>query len=166
MQSVKFSKNYSCSDCQQHCCRVSCRINSKQLIASSFVDKPPVESHGGCCNEELRVISMLSLELHWSLFICSSQLLYLSIFIPWTTLLKSDQPTFFQCFGDLNLNQKRLEQYPGLGGPIGSVCRVFIKLEKIFLYSPTEYKNIREWYQATFFRITWKPVTKFNESFK
>ena len=34
------------------------------------------------------------LELHCILLICTSQLLYLSLFITSTTLLKSDQPTF------------------------------------------------------------------------
>ena len=40
------------------------------------------------------VIRMPFLGLHWILLICTSQLLYLSLFIPSATLLKSDQPTF------------------------------------------------------------------------
>ena len=40
------------------------------------------------------VIRMPLLGLHWILLICTSQLLYLSLFIPSATLLKSDQPTF------------------------------------------------------------------------
>ena len=38
---------------------------------------------------------------------------------------------FFQCLGELHLNQRRLEQDPGLGGPVGGLRRVFIKLEII-----------------------------------
>ena len=34
---------------------------------------------------------------------------------------------------DLNLNQRRLEQDPGLGGPAGGLRRVFIKLEIIIV---------------------------------
>ena len=37
----------------------------------------------------------------------------------------------FQCFVDLNLNQRRLEQDPGLGGPAGGLRAVFIKFEII-----------------------------------
>ena len=40
----------------------------------------------------------------------------------------------FQCFGDLNLNQRRLEQDPGLGGPVGGLRTVFIKFEIIIFY--------------------------------
>ena len=40
---------------------------------------------------------------------------------------------FFQCLGGLNLNQKRLEQDPGLGGPVGGLRRIFIKLEIIIV---------------------------------
>ena len=47
----------------------------------------------------LWVIRMPFLELHWILLICTSQLLYLSLFIPWTTLLKSDQQTFSVLWG-------------------------------------------------------------------
>ena len=35
-----------------------------------------------------------------------------------------------------------------------------------FSNSPTEYKNIQEWYHAIFLRITWKPRTKLKEIFK
>ena len=37
----------------------------------------------------------------------------------------------FQCFVDLNLNQRRLEQDPGLGGPVGGLRTVFIKFNII-----------------------------------
>ena len=47
----------------------------------------------------------------------------------------------FQCFGDLNLNQRRLseKQGPGLGGPpVGGLRRVFLQLE-IVIFSFAEW---------------------------
>ena len=37
----------------------------------------------------------------------------------------------FQCFVDLNLIQRRLEQDPGLRGPVGGLSKVLIKFEII-----------------------------------
>ena len=46
----------------------------------------------------------------------------------------------FLCFGDLSLNQRRLEQEPGLGSPVGGLRKVFIKFEIIVF-------NIANWIQ-------------------
>ena len=40
----------------------------------------------------------------------------------------------FQCFGNFNLNQRRLEQDPGLGGPVGGLRTVLIKFEIIIFW--------------------------------
>ena len=115
---------------------------------------------------QLWVISMLLLELHWSLFFCTSKLLYLSLFIPLTTLLNSDQPTFFQCFVDLYLNQRRLEQDPGLGGPVGGLRRVFINLEIIIFLFANWIQKHSGTMSGNILKITWRLGTKFKESFK
>ena len=117
-----------------HCCKFTWQINSKQPIASSIVNKPPPESQRLSqwgIYMLLWVINMPLLKSHRSLLIYTSQLLYLSIFIPLTTLLKRVISQLFQCLVDLNLNQRILEQDPGLGGPVGGQHRVFIKLEII-----------------------------------
>ena len=48
----------------------------------------------------------------------------------------------FQCFGDLNINQTRLEQDPGLGGPVSGLRTVFIKFDiTIFQFANWIQKN-------------------------
>ena len=50
----------------------------------------------------------------------------------------------FQCLGDLNLNQRRLEQDPGLEGPVGGLRRVFTRLKIIiFLFVNCIHKHSR-----------------------
>ena len=133
-QSTKFSKNYSFSDGQQHCCRFICQINSKQLIASRFVDKPPAESHSSCYNVEFMCCSGWLECLSWSYteFFSSARLnfhIYHHLSNRQHCWRVTSQP--FQCFGGLNLNQRRLEQDPVLRGPVRSLRTVFIKFEII-----------------------------------
>ena len=146
-------KNYSCSDCQQHCCRFFCQINSKQLIDSSFVDRPRAESHNSCYNEELICCSEWFECLSWSYteFFSSARLnFYFYHYLSHRQHCWRVTRQMFQCFGDLNLNQRGLEQHPGLGGPAGGLRTVFIKFEIIIFKSPTKYKNIHEWYPQHF----------------
>ena len=130
-QSTKFSKNCSCLDCQQHCCRFICQINSKQLIARSFVDKPLAESHSSCYNKEFMCCSewLKCLSMSYTEFFSSARLnFYICHYLSHRQHGWSQQ---FQCFGDLNLNQRRREQDPGIGGPVGCLRTVFIKFEII-----------------------------------
>ena len=127
-----FPKNYPCSYCQQHCCRFICQINSRQLVASSFVDKPPPESHSSCYDEEFMCCSEWLECLSWNYteFFSSARLnVYIYHYLSHHQHYWRVTSQLFQCFGDLNLNQKRLEQDPGLAGPVGGLRTVFIKFE-------------------------------------
>ena len=133
-QSTKFSQNYSCSDCQQHCCRSTCQINSKQLIASSFVDKLPTESHSSCYYKELMCCSEWLECPSWSyteFFSSTCHNFYIYHYLSHQQHCWKVTSQIFQRFVDLNLNQRRLEQDPGLGGPVGGLRTVFIKFEII-----------------------------------
>ena len=78
----------------------------------------------------LWVISMLLLEF---IHLHISTLISITIH-PIDNTAEEWPANFFQCFGDLNLNQRRLELDPGLGDPVGSLCKVFIKLGMIIFY--------------------------------
>ena len=119
---------------QQHCRRFIYQLKLKQFIASSFVDNPPAESHSSCYNEEFMCCSEWLECLSWSYTeFFSSALLNFYIYHYsshrqhcWGVTSKP-----FKYFGDLNLNQRRLEQDPDLGGPVGGLRTVFIKFEII-----------------------------------
>ena len=133
-QSTKFSQNYPCSDCQQHCCRSICQISSKQLIASSFVDKPPTESHSSCYNEEFMCCSEWLECLFWSyteFFSSARGNFYIYHYLSHRQHCWRVTSQLFQCFVDFNLNQRTLKQDPGLGGQVGGLRTVFIKFEMI-----------------------------------
>ena len=104
-----------------------------QNIARSFVDKPPAESHGGCYNEEFICCSEWLACYSWRYIeVYSSTLLNFNIhhyISHWQHCWRAT--SLFQYLGGLNINQRRLEQDPGLGSPVGGLRRVFIKLEMI-----------------------------------
>ena len=136
-QSVNFCQNDSCWDCQQYCCRFTCQINSNNSLPAALLT-----------NHLLRVTTVVtmrnlfatlsddhatlgvtrkSIHLHFSTFI--SIIIY-----PIDNTADEWLAKFFQCLGDLNLNQRSLEQDPGLRGPVGGLRRVFIELEIIIFW--------------------------------
>ena len=115
-----------------------------------------------CCSEWLECLSWSYTEF----FSSSRKNFYIHHYLSHRQHCWRGTGQFFQCFVDFNLNQRRFEQDPGLGGPVGGLCTVFIKLEIIIFNSPNDYKNIQEWYHATFLRITWKPRNKFKRNFQ
>ena len=158
-QSVKFSKNYSCLDCQQHCCIFACQINPKQLIASSFVDNPPAESHGGCHNESFIWWSELLACYSWSYTqVYSSALLkcYMYHYLShWQHCWRiTCQP--FLCLGSSILIREDLSRTRASEARLVVYTGFWLNWKSSFLYLPTEYKNIQERYQMTFLRMTWR----------
>ena len=116
---------------------LSAKLTQKQFIANSFVDKPPTESHSSCYNEEFMCCSEWLECLSWSyieLFSSARLNFYTYHYLSHLKHCWRVTSQLFQCFVDLNLNQRWLEQDPGLGGPVGGLRTVFIKLEIIIFW--------------------------------
>ena len=89
-------------------------------------------SHSSCYNEEFMCCSEWLECLSWSYteFFSSARLnVYIYHYLSHQQHYWRVTSQLFQCFRDLNLNQKRLEQDPGLAGPVGGLRTVFIKFE-------------------------------------
>ena len=131
-----FPKTTHFSDFQQHCCRSICQISWTQLIASSFVDKPRTESHSSLYNEEIMCCSEWLECLSWSyteFFSSACHSFYIYHYLSHLQYCWRVTSQLFPCFVDSNLNQRRLEQDPSLGGLVGGLRTVFIKFE-IFIF--------------------------------
>ena len=130
-----FSKNFSCSDCQQHCCRFICQINSKTTHCQQLCwqtacwESQQLLSAAGfmCCSEWLECLSW-----NYTEFFSSARLNnYIYHYLSYRQHCWRVTSQLFNAFGDLNLNQRRFEQDPGLGGPVGGLRTVYIKFEII-----------------------------------
>ena len=113
---------------------LSGKFSSNQLIASSFVDKPPTESHSSCYNEEFMCRSEWLECLSWSytgFFSSARHNFYIYHYSSHRQHCWRVTSLLLQCFVDLNLNQKRLGQDAGLGSPVGGPRTIFIKFKMI-----------------------------------
>ena len=113
---------------------LAAKLIQNNSLPAALLTKPPAESHSSCYNEEFKCCSewLECLSLSYTEFFSSACLnFYIYHYLSHRQHCWRVTSQLFQCFGDLNLNQRRLEQDQGLGGPVGGLRTVFIKFEII-----------------------------------